>query len=60
MMTSRDFLGDDFYLSCLKDYEGLRSFRHSIKGKPDMYEQIVLDMNKGWERFYRRILGYSE
>lgn len=53
-MTNREFLGEDFFLLMKRDYDALREERKKIKGKPDAYALINLDMNKKFEAFYKR------
>lgn len=56
---AREFIGDETYLSWLRDYEQLMAFRKTIKGKPTDEQRIQLQMNNEWIAFYDRVLKHS-
>ncbi len=55
-LSWREFLGEEAYLANLRDYEAIRTYRKSLKGKPDKYDRILMDLNKQFESFYKRFL----
>lgn len=58
-MPSREFLGDEFYLLCLQDYEEMRALRKRVSNldsRPTDEQIRSLQINKSWERFYAAIL----
>jgi hypothetical protein len=57
MLTKRDALGEEHYKMMLADYEQIRVRLKSFKGKPDQYDRLIIDMDKLFESFYRRVLN---
>lgn len=55
-MTNRESLGDEHYKMMLQDYEEIRSRRKKFRGKPDVYDQLQIDMDKLFESFYKKFL----
>jgi len=55
-IKNREFFDDDFYKKMLMDYEDIRHRRKNMKGKPDVYDRIILDMDKMFESFYKKFL----
>lgn len=53
MLTKREFLGEEFYLLMKRDFDALREERKKLKGRPDAYELLKLEMNKKFEAFYK-------
>lgn len=53
---ARDFLGEDKWKEWKTDYDELMGYRKTIKGKPDEYQMIIIQMNDVWIKFYKRIL----
>jgi len=55
-MKNRDFFDETFYKKMLVEYEAIRVRRKSLKGKPDEYQRVELDLDKLFESFYKRFL----
>jgi hypothetical protein len=49
-------LGEDHYKLIQSDYEAIRARRKKFKGKPDAYDQILIDMDKMFEAHYKKFL----
>ena len=54
-LSPREFHGEEFYKACIKDYERIRQYRKSLKGKPDVYQQAELTLYKLFEGFYIKL-----
>lgn len=53
---SRWLIGEEHYLSMLRDFEAIRSKRKNFKGKPDDAERALINLDKQFERFYKLFL----
>ena len=53
MLTKRDFHGEPFYIFMARAYEQIRQRRKSLKGKPDQYQRVELELDKVFESLYR-------
>lgn len=56
MMTNRDSLGEEHYRLIQRDYEAIRVRRKAMKGKPDAYDRLLLDLDKLFETYYKKFL----
>lgn len=56
---ARDFLGEDFWKACKRDYDECMAYRKTIKGKPTEEQLAVLKMNARFIEFYGSILFHS-
>ena len=56
MLSYRDFAGEDFWKKEKADYDELMRYRKSIKGKPDIYQQAQLELNRIWIDHYNRTI----
>lgn len=59
-MLARDFLTDEVWKNWKTDYDGLMAYRKTIKGKPDQYERIILQMNNHFIEFYQTVLFHGD
>lgn len=55
-MTNRELLGDEHYKLILSDYEAIRARRKKFRGKPDHYDQTIIDLDKLFEAHYKKFL----
>lgn len=55
-MTNRELLGEDHYKMILLDYEAIRARRKKFRGKPDQYDQIIIDLDKLFEKHYKHFI----
>ena len=53
MLTKRDFHGESAYVFMMQAYEQIRQRRKALKGKPDQYQRVDLELDKVFESFYR-------
>ena len=53
MLTKRDFHGEPFYVGMTQAYEQIRQRRKALKGKPDQYQRVELELDKAFETFYK-------
>lgn len=60
MLTARDYYGDEEWKRMKQDYDELMAHRKSLKGKPDVYDKMIIDMNRHWIDFYNSILFHTE
>ena len=56
MLLKRDFHGQLAYNIMLQAYEQIRLRRKSLKGKPDQYQRVELELDKVFETFYKQQL----
>ena len=56
---ARDFLGEDSGKKGKAHFDAMLAFRKSIKGKPDVYQKMQIDINEPWIKFYGGILFHS-
>jgi hypothetical protein len=58
MLTKRDFLGEEVWLRWKRDEESLQQYRNEVskRGKPTEEERLIMQINKPWLEFYRRVL----
>lgn len=56
---ARDFLGDDYWKACKRDYDELMSYRKSLKGKPTEEQMFNIKLNAIWITHYDTILWHS-
>jgi hypothetical protein len=59
-MLARDFLTDEVWKAWKTDYDGLLAFRKTIKGKPDQYDRLILDMNNHFIEYYQTVLFHGD
>lgn len=52
-MTKRDFHGEDFYKFMIHEYEVIRVRRKSLKGKPNQYDLVEIQLDRIFESFYK-------
>jgi len=58
ILSSRDFLGEEFYKAASKDLEELNRFRNEVSARrPSEEEKLILKINKSWIAFYNNILS---
>jgi hypothetical protein len=60
MLNAREFLGDEFWKSCKTDYDLLMAYRKTLKGKPDDFQRLTLDLNKIFIDFYGTLLFHGD
>jgi len=60
MLPAREFFGDEEWKRMKHDYDELMAYRKTIKGKPDVYERLVLDLNRIWIDYYNSVLFHTE
>lgn len=53
MLTKRDFHGEEHYIRMAQQYEAIRQRRKALKGKPNQYQRIELELDKIFETFYK-------
>lgn len=59
ILAARDWHGEEEWKRMNSDYESLLAFRKTIKGKPDAFQKMQLEFNKGWIDFYKYILFHN-
>lgn len=57
MLSTRDFLDEDFYKWCQVEFEAIRQRRNAFKGIPDQYDRINMTIDKIWDHNLRVILA---
>ena len=58
-LEAREFLGEEFWKACKRDYDECMAYRKTIKGKPTDEQLVVLKMNASFIEFYGSILFHS-
>jgi hypothetical protein len=57
-LSSRDFLGEEFYRFAAQDLESMNRFRNEVSARrPDEAEKLILKINKPWINFYNNLLS---
>ena len=56
LLTDREFLGDEFFKFCQKEYEEARRFLKKCGRPKDEYDMWLIQFNKDTERVFSRWL----
>jgi len=55
-MSSREFVGEEFYKLCQQDHDRIRHWLKTLGGKPDQYVKVMLPIEKAFLSFYKGVL----
>lgn len=56
MSSWRHILDPEYVKWCQQEFDTIRQRRNNFKGKPDTYEQIEIELDRMFMRFYKQVV----